>query len=149
MLSNLETEREKLIQIILIGQPELRKKLEHPRLEQFRQRVVFHYHIEPLSQKEAVEYIKHRLKKAGNANMDIFAPDAIDEIYKFSRGVPRLINLACHSALITGLIKESRRITKDIAKEAMGELLQHTQYPTRNTQYQNEEETQWDELLRH
>lgn len=121
MLSNLETEREKLIQIILMGQPELRKKLAMPKLAQFRQRVVFHYHLDPLNRKEAGEYIKHRLKKAGNKEADIFEEGAIDEIYKHSKGIPRLINVMCHNALISGLVYETRLITSKIALEAIGE----------------------------
>ncbi|MBN3038097.1 MAG: AAA family ATPase [Candidatus Omnitrophica bacterium] len=122
MLSNLETEKEKLIQIVLIGQPELRKKLSNPNLEQFRQRVVFHYHLQPLDYIETGEYIKHRLAKAGNKRGDIFSQPAIEEIYKYSKGVPRLINLACHNALISGLVYESKTIYRAIAEEAIIEL---------------------------
>lgn len=126
MLSNLETEREKLVQIVLMGQPELKKKLALPGLEQFRQRVVFHYHIGPLSYEETSGYIKHRIRTAGNSNADIFTEGAIDEIFKFSNGIPRLINLACHSALISGLVCESRHITVDIACDSIKDLLQNT-----------------------
>ncbi len=121
MLSNLETEKEKLIQIVLMGQPELKKKLAMPKLEQFRQRVVFSYHLEPLNREEAGEYIRHRLKKAGSANADIFDEDAINEIYRHSKGVPRLINVMCHNSLITGLVYETKRITAKIALEAIAE----------------------------
>jgi len=124
MLSNLETEREKLIQIVLMGQPELKKKLAHPRLEQFRQRVVFHYHLEALNYAETEKYIKHRLVTAGRPDNGIFIPQAIEEIYKYSRGIPRLINLACHNALISGLVYETKEITRDIAAEAIDELIQ-------------------------
>lgn len=124
MLSNLETEREKLIQIVLMGQPELRKKLALPKLEQFRQRIVLHYHLEPLSEAETKEYVKHRLKKAGNAGADIFDDGAISEIYDYSKGVPRLINIACHHSLIEGLVRESSRITADIVRESASGLLQ-------------------------
>lgn len=124
MLSNLETEKDKLIQIILIGQPELRRKLAHPKLEQFRQRVVLHYHLEPLSYEETEGYIKHRLVKAGNAKADIFTPGAIDAIYKYSNGIPRLINSACHNALISALVYETRKVTSNIAVEAIKELNQ-------------------------
>ena len=123
MLSNLETERDKLIQIVLIGQPELRKKLAHPRLEQFRQRVVLHYHLEPLSYGETKEYIRYRLSKAGNGNADIFTYSAINEIYQYSRGIPRLINLACHNALISGLVYETKKISNGIVAEAINELV--------------------------
>lgn len=121
MLSNLETETEKLIQIVLMGQPELKKKLALPKLEQFRQRVVFHYHLDPLNKEETKEYIKHRLKKAGNEAADIFNDDAINEIYTHSKGVPRLINVMCHNALITGLVYETKHITRAIALEAIAE----------------------------
>jgi general secretion pathway protein A len=121
MLSNLETETEKLLQIVLLGQPELKKKLALPKLEQFRQRVVFHYHLEPLSREETKEYIKHRLKKAGNETADIFDDEAINEIYIHSKGVPRLINVMCHNALITGLVYETKCITRAIALEAIAE----------------------------
>jgi len=121
MLSNLETETEKLIQIVLLGQPELKKKLSMPNLEQFRQRVVFHYHLEPLNKEETGEYIKHRLKKSGNAAADIFTEDAIDEIYAHSKGVPRVINIMCHNALIDGLVYETKSISRKIALEAIDE----------------------------
>lgn len=121
MLSNMETEREKLLQIVLLGQPELRKKLALPKLEQFRQRVVFHYHLEPLNKEETKEYIRHRLKKAGNESADIFDDSAIDEIYAHSKGVPRLINVMCHNALISGLVYETKKITNKIALEAIAE----------------------------
>ncbi|MFA5145962.1 MAG: AAA family ATPase [Candidatus Omnitrophota bacterium] len=123
MLSNLETEKEKLIQIVLMGQPELKQKLALPKLEQFRQRVVFHYHIEPLSREETTRYIKHRLARAGGTDPEIFSDEAIEEIYKFSGGVPRLINVACHNALISGLVYESKKITAKIAREAVAEAL--------------------------
>lgn len=121
MLSNLETETEKLLQIVLLGQPELKKKLALPRLEQFRQRVVFHYHLEPLSKEETKEYIKHRLKKAGNETGDVFDDEAINVIYIHSKGVPRLINVMCHNALITGLVNETKHITRAMALEAIAE----------------------------
>ncbi len=130
MLSNLETESEKLIQIVLLGQPELRKKLNHPRLEQFSQRIVFYYHLEPLNRKESEEYIKHRLRTAGNDKADIFLPEAIEEIYKYSGGVPRLINLACHNALINGLVYEADEITEAIAAEAIEDLMHGVGYYT-------------------
>ena len=128
MLSNLETETEKLIQIVLMGQPELKQKLAMPRLEQFRQRVVFHYHIGPLTREETTQYIKYRLEKAGNKDGQIFTQDAIEEVYKFSRGVPRLINVICHNALISGLACETRQITVTIVDDAVKELVQGLEY---------------------
>ena len=128
MLSNLETEKEKLIQIILIGQPELKKKLSNRKLEQFCQRIVFYYHLDPLSRNETEGYIKHRLEKAGNGNGSgsIFSYTALDKIYSFSKGIPRLINLACHNALIGGLVYESKEITGAITDEAIQELMYKT-----------------------
>ncbi|MBU4376286.1 MAG: AAA family ATPase [Candidatus Omnitrophica bacterium] len=128
MLSNFETEHEKLLQIILIGQPELRKKLALPQLEQFKQRVVFHYHLEALDREETEEYIKHRLGKAGSNRDDIFTAEAIAEIYKHSKGVPRLINIVCHNALISGLVYEMRHITRDIALEAINDAVNGISY---------------------
>lgn len=128
MLSNFETEKEKLIQIVLIGQPELRKKLSLPQLEQFRQRVVFYHHIEPLNYEETKEYIRHRLVKAGNKAADIFTQDAIEEIYKFSNGIPRLINLVCHYSLISGVVYETDRIQAKIVKESAKELMHNNRF---------------------
>lgn len=123
MLSNLETEKEKLVQIILIGQPELRTKLAHPKLEQFSQRIVLYYHLEPLDRTETEQYIIHRLKKAGHEAANLFDKEAIEEIYKYSKGVPRLINLACHNALISGIVYEAKEITGLVARESIEELM--------------------------
>ncbi len=131
MLSNLETEKEKLVQIILIGQPELKTKLAHPKLQQFSQRIVLYYHLEALDRFESEQYIIHRLKKSGNKAADIFLPEAIEEIYKYSKGIPRLINLACHNALISGLVYEVKQISGSIAREAIEELL-HNRLTARN-----------------
>jgi len=152
MLSNLETEKEKLIQIILIGQPELRKKLAHPRLEQFSQRIVLYYHLESLDYDQTKEYIKHRLKKAGIASADTFTEEAIQEIYKYSNGIPRLVNLACHGALINGLVYEKHQITALIMREAIEELMHNKIYTragkadAKITQNAIQEETQWEKL---
>ncbi|MFH0731650.1 MAG: AAA family ATPase [Candidatus Omnitrophota bacterium] len=128
MLSNMETETEKLIQIILIGQPELRAKLAHHKLAQFSQRIVFYYHLSSLNESETERYIQHRLKTAGNENVDIFTKEAIDEIYRYSGGIPRLINLACHITLISGLLYEVKQITREIAVEAIEDLMHRTTY---------------------
>jgi general secretion pathway protein A len=133
MLSNLETEKEKLIQIILVGQPSLRKKLMTPKLEQFSQRIVFYYHLEALDIKETGEYIKFRLKKAGNENTDLFTKKAIDEIYRYSNGVPRLINLVCHNALISGLVEDTKEITDIIISEVVYADLMHGAFNQRVT----------------
>jgi general secretion pathway protein A len=123
MLSNLETEREKLIQIVLMGQPELKKKLALPQLEQFRQRIVFHYHLSPLDREETRGYIKHRLRTAGNEKADLFMEYAIDEVYRYSKGVPRLINIICHNALISGLACGERVISCSLIESTIKELI--------------------------
>jgi len=133
MLSNLETESEKLIQIILIGQPELREKLSHPRLEQFSQRVVFYYHLAPLSRDETKRYITHRLKTSGNYDQGLFSYEAIEEIYAYSNGIPRLINIVCHNSLITGLVCGADSISGDIVRETTRELMHNTGRYNRST----------------
>jgi len=131
MLSNLETETEKLIQIILLGQPELKAKLSSPDLEQFSQRIVFYYHLTALDNKETKDYIYHRVQKAGGQNLDIFSEGAIDEIYAYSNGIPRLINLACHSSLINGIIYDSKEVTNTIAAEAIEDLMHNGMHDRR------------------
>ncbi|MBU2541271.1 MAG: AAA family ATPase [Candidatus Omnitrophica bacterium] len=121
MLSNLETETDKMIQIILIGQPQLRTKLEHPRLEQFKQRISVYYHLEALDKNEAQDYIRHRLKVASSNGVDIFSQGALDSIYTYSKGVPRLINLVCDSALLSGYVYEMKTITKKFIDESIKE----------------------------
>jgi len=121
MLSNLETEKEKLIQIILIGQPQLKVKLENARLMQFKQRIAVYYHINPLTKQEAQEYILHRLKLVSSNGIDIFSPRAMDLIYEHSAGIPRVINLICDSALLSGYVYETKRITEKIIKEVVKE----------------------------
>jgi len=122
MLSNLETESEKLIQIIFLGQPELKAKLALPRLEQLRQRVAVYYNLTPLNQADAQQYILHRLNIAsGNNKRKYFTDEALDLIYKFSKGVPRLINQICDSALLTGYINEEEKIDLKIMEEVIGE----------------------------
>jgi general secretion pathway protein A len=122
MLSNLETEREKMIQIILMGQPQLRKKLEDAKLEQFRQRISVYYHLYSLNKEESRDYILHRLKLVNsNGSDDIFERDAITRIYEYSKGIPRLINLLCDSALLSGYIYETKRINSGIIEEVINE----------------------------
>ncbi|MCM8781564.1 MAG: AAA family ATPase [Candidatus Omnitrophica bacterium] len=123
MLSNLETEREKLIQIILIGQPQLKAKLENPKLEQFKQRIAVYYHIPSLNQQETEEYIMHRLKLVSpdGSYEQIFTKSALEAIYTHSRGIPRLINLIADSALLSGYIYEQRQIDERIIQDVIKE----------------------------
>jgi type II secretory pathway predicted ATPase ExeA len=121
MLSNIETEKEKLIQIILMGQPQLRKKLENINLKQFKQRIAVYYHIPALNKEETEDYIFHRLKLVSSNGVDIFTPKAIDLVYAHSAGIPRVINLICDSALLSGYVYDSTKITEKIIKEVVKE----------------------------
>jgi len=121
MLSNLETENEKLIQIVFLGQPELKKKLALGRLEQLRQRIAVYFHLTPLTTQETRQYIFHRLKIASGNNKQYFTDGAIDLVYDFSKGVPRLINQICDSALLTAYISETKKIDSKVLHEVIGE----------------------------
>lgn len=121
MLSNLETENEKLIQIIFLGQPELKKKLSLPKLEQLRQRIAVFYHLVPLTEEETRSYIRHRLKIAGGSGRKYFTEEALDYVFQFSKGVPRLVNQICDSALLNGFIYEKEVIDGELMKEVVSE----------------------------
>ncbi len=121
LLSNLETESEKLIQIIFLGQPELKKKLALPNLEQLRQRIAVYFHLVPLTRAEVSEYIGHRLHIASGTNRVYFTPETVEMIYQFSGGVPRLINQICDSALLNGFIYEKPTIDEDLMREVIKE----------------------------
>lgn len=124
MLSNLETEKYKMIQIILSGQPGLKDKLQLKELTQLRQRVCVHYHILPLDITDTDKYIRHRLKTASiGANINVeFTPDAIDEIYNYTGGIPRMINTLANSALLIGYVMDARQITSPLIREAIEEF---------------------------
>src|SRR4051794_398991 len=100
LLTNLETNERKLLQIVLIGQPELRDMLLKPELEQLAQRVVARYHLDPLAEEETAHYIKHRLSVAGMSGLIPFDRDARHRVHELTRGVPRRINLLCDRALL-------------------------------------------------
>ncbi len=121
MISNLETENEKLIQIIFLGQPELKQKLALPRLEQLRQRIALYFHLTPLSRTETIDYIRHRLATASGTDREYFTPDAMEAVFEFSGGVPRLINQVCDSALLTGYIHERPLVDRGIIEETIAE----------------------------
>jgi general secretion pathway protein A len=105
LLSNLETEDRKLLQIVLVGQPELRRKLDSPRLRQLRQRITVRYHLGPIGRSETEDYILHRLTVAGSRGRPTFSPAALRAIHRYSRGVPRLINTVCDKALLVGYVE--------------------------------------------
>lgn len=122
MLSNLETEKSKLLQIVMIGQPNLRDKLASPELEQLRQRITVSYHLTPLDMEEAANYINHRLRRAAlGAPLEI-PRDATDVIHARSRGVPRIINVICDAAMVFGYAEERRQIDLPLIREVLTEL---------------------------
>jgi general secretion pathway protein A len=119
LLSNFETTHQKLMQILLVGQPELRDKLNAPELRQLKQRVGLRCHIGPLTPEEIRLYIRHRLRVAGAADVGIFTDAAVQKIADYSRGIPRVINIVCDHGLLTGYADSKRRIDADVVDEAI------------------------------
>lgn len=119
MLSNLEAEKQPLIQIILAGQPELRLKLQRRDLEQLAQRVTAYCHIDGLSEEEVSLYIRHRLRVAGGENPDMFENGAVTAVYEHSRGIPRTINVLCDTALVYGYADEMKTVDKNVIEEVV------------------------------
>ncbi len=123
MLSNLEGENQKLLQIILVGQPELQEKLNLPSLRQLRQRIAIRCQIEPLTKEELPLYIAYRLRLAGaNGLGPVFENEALDEIYRYSAGIPRLVNIVCDRALLAGYALEQRGINGKMIKQCVHEI---------------------------
>jgi len=123
LLSNLETEREKLVQIILVGQPELREILTRPDLAQLDQRVTLRWHLGPLNEAETAEYVRHRIRVAADGKEPVhFTAKALASVYRLARGIPRLINILCHRALLIGYTREERQIDSPTILQAAKEL---------------------------
>jgi len=122
LLSNLETEKDKLLQVILAGQPELNQKLNLYNLRQLRQRIMVRFHIPPLEVDEVKSYIYHRLKVAGSDKGLEFTDEAILLISRFSSGIPRLINMICDRALLAGFVAETKSIEINIIRKCIEEL---------------------------
>lgn len=122
MLSNLETEKSKLMQIVMVGQPTLREKLNAPELEQLRQRITVSYHLRPLDEDETANYINHRLRRAATGAPLEFPREATDAIHARGRGVPRIVNVICDAALVFGYAEERRLIDLALVQEVLGEL---------------------------
>ena len=123
MLSNLETEKEKMLQIILVGQLELNQKLQSPELKQLNQRIVIRHYLLPLTRTETESYIYQRLTVAGAQGGITISKSALDEIYNFSKGIPRLVNLFCDRALLGGFVDQTYHISRGIVKKARKSLL--------------------------
>ena len=122
LLSNLETDKEKLIQIILVGQPELKKRLARDDLVQLRQRIAIRYHILPLDKDEIRDYIHHRLKIAGSAKKITFTDKAVEQLYLYTSGTPRLINIVCDKVLLSGFVAGTTCFDADIINRAIDEI---------------------------
>jgi general secretion pathway protein A len=121
LLTNLETAKQKLLQIILIGQPELRDLLARDDLRQLAQRITGRYHLEPLSRDETAQYIEHRLRVAG-ALGEVFESAAKRQVFRLTEGVPRLINVVCDRALLGAYSKETRRVNRRLVRRAAAEI---------------------------
>ena len=119
LLSNFETTNQKLMQILLVGQPELREKLNVPELRQLKQRIGLRCHIGPLSPEETRLYIRHRLRIAGATDAGIFSDAAIQKIHEYSQGTPRVINIVCDHCLLSGYADSKKRIDAAIVQEAV------------------------------
>ena len=122
LLSNLETETQKLLQIVLIGQPELAENLQLPQLRQLNQRITARYHLRPLDEKETLQYIAYRLTTAGGRGQVRFTRGAIRAVYKATGGTPRVINAICDRALLIGYTRELRDIGAGLVREAAREI---------------------------
>src|SRR5580704_5904 len=121
LLTNLETATQKLLQIILIGQPELRELLDRNDLRQLAQRITGRYHLKPLSREETQGYIRHRLRVAGAAG-EIFTAAALRELHRLSSGIPRVINVSCDRALLGAYTQEARKVSAALVRQAAGEV---------------------------
>jgi len=126
LISNLETDREKLIQIVLSGQPELLQILERSEMRQLSQRITVRYHLQPMDFEDTVHYVNHRLVAAGGRDGDIFSMRALKRIYRYSHGLPRLINAACDRALLTGYTRDTTRISSQIAATGIKDIRRNT-----------------------
>jgi len=122
MISGIETHKEKVLRIILAGQPELKDTLDSPELKQLVQRVRLRFHVGPLDRREMREYIEHRLSIAGRKARDLIKDDAFDTIYRYTGGVPRLINTLCDTTLLCGFAEDVTVITSREIKAAVEEL---------------------------
>ena len=112
LLSNLETEKRKLLQVVMFGQPELDQKLANPAVRQLRQRIVFHYRMPGLKQQEATHYLAHRLRVAGHRDGEVFPPASARLLFRWSRGTPRLVNVLAHKAMLLAYGEGKARVSR-------------------------------------
>lgn len=121
LLTNLETETHKLLQVVLFGQPELDQRLRRPHLRQLRQRITFSHRLRPLTHEQFVAYVHHRLEVAGAPGVELFSDAALDVLSRASRGTPRLINILCHKALLAAFGPGRHRVERDDALAAVAD----------------------------
>jgi general secretion pathway protein A len=122
LLSNLETDNRKLLQIVLMGQPELRDRLNNPTLRQLRQRITVRYHLLPLSRHEVNQYVEHRLHLCGGNGIPSFTRPALWRVYHYTQGIPRLVNAVCDKALMAGFVQQRGSIDFRLINRAIREL---------------------------
>ncbi len=122
LLSNLEADNFKMVQIILVGQPELKQIIAKPSLRQLRQRISISCHLNPLNREESEEYVYHRLGTVGSRDCVTFLDGVFDKIFSFSGGVPRLINLICDFLLLSAFVEETRKVDMALVDDAVSEL---------------------------
>ncbi len=122
LLSNLETDERKLLQIVLMGQPELRDRLNEHGLRQLRQRITIRYHLKPLRRNEVGHYVQHRLEVSGANGAPYFTAAALWRIYNYSKGIPRLINAICDKCLLAGYVAQRGKIDFGMVGRARREL---------------------------
>ena len=124
LLTNLETSQEKLLQILLVGQPELEPRLDSAQLRQLKQRIALRCRLEPLEEQETRNYIIQRLRRAGMTEgaEAVFPPDTISVVYQYSRGIPRLINTLCENSFIIAFARQERSVTAEMVREISAEF---------------------------
>lgn len=127
LLSNLETDKHKLLQIVLMGQPELKDILARPELRQLRQRVLVHYELNPLTRSDLAHYIQHRLTRSGSQGRPHFTPWALRAVHGYSKGIPRIVNNLCDKAILAAFIRESDEVTWWDVRRAIRDLKNLTQ----------------------
>lgn len=139
MLSNINADKDQVLQVILAGQPALRETLRKPELMQFAQRIAVDYYLEALNRDETATYIRHRLKVAG-ASEEIFTDEACDAVYKYSGGTPRLINLLCDTSLVYGFAEQTKKISASLVDDVVREQHSSSVVPTYRKQQPGAEE---------
>jgi general secretion pathway protein A len=130
MLSNVNADKDQVLQVILVGQAQLRDLLQRPDLEQFAQRIAVDYHLGPLSQEETRTYIRHRVSVAGCGNAELFDDAACDVVYEYSQGVPRLINLLCDTALVYGFAEQKTAIDAQLVQDVARDKIKGGIFPS-------------------